>query len=143
MPDDQPRPPVTDEIAQRIGEQLVGLLRAKHHRAGGSVTSEGVMSDAVLGHRVLRLIDEAFLVPDVAPPTPKATTTKRTANGWTLVFVARDRHEEPWTIWQNSEGEHQVTKGDGKLAEAPPADAGGWKDLNRLMKLRGLVERPG
>jgi len=64
-------------------------------------------------------------------------------NGWTLVFVARDRFDEPWAIWRNAAGEHQATPGDGQGAEAPAAGTGGWKDLNRLMALRGLIERPG
>jgi hypothetical protein len=91
----------------------------------------------------LRLIDEAFRSVATAPESPRAPEKKRRENGWTLVFIARDRMDEPWAIWQNPEGEHQVVKGDGETAEAPAADGGGWRYLNRLMKNRGLFERPG
>jgi hypothetical protein len=81
------------------------------------------MADGVLGHRVLRLIDEAFR-PDEAPAPKPAAEKKRSANGWALVFAARDRYDEPWAVWQNADGEHRVAKGDGTTADAPESGGG-------------------
>jgi hypothetical protein len=144
MPDATARPAVTSEQAERIGQAVANLLNARRTRDGLWETADGKRGAADLGYRVLRLVDEVLNPGTVEPePKPKPATKQRRENGWTVAFVARDRADDPWTIWKNDGGEHQVSKGEATIAEAPAAASGGWRDLNRLMKLRGLVERPG
>jgi hypothetical protein len=86
------RPKLTEDIAERIGERIAALCGLRTERSNNDyLTRDGRMPKAVLGHRELRLIDEAFAPETTAPPPPAKAMKQRHENSWTVVQMACDR----------------------------------------------------